>query len=241
MPTSLLERVQEEALSPEAEKHNEKIKQIYDSIFSPETTDAQAAASAAIVMGGTITEERPVTEVADPVPNVQEEQTERMREVASEILFAETPTISPEIMRGPVAGFEYTDRPVSRILQREEEGEDARPTPKTMDTLRRGLPVAKQPEETDVRPAEKVSFWMSLSPRTKAVLSIVALAVFFALALVCINSGIIRSLDADISTKQAKLQALEEQSQEVLSRIEAVTDPAYVDDYAENVLGMQRP
>lgn len=236
MPTSLLEREtqNEEVLSPEAEQHNEKIREIYNSIFSFQTTDEQAAASAALVMG-VRTEERPSFE--GPAPDLR---TEQRREEATQILFSDSSAVAAPA-RAPEAELEYTDRPIRGISAREEEGEDARPTQKTMNTLRRGSVSAIETSaeiESAAEPTEKVSLWASLSSRTKLVLSIVALAVFFALALVCINSGIIRSIDKDIAAKQMQLQALSQQSRQVRAQIEEVTDPANVDEYAEYVLGM---
>ncbi len=121
----------------------------------------------------------------------------------------------------------------------EAENEDLLPTRRTMEMLQRGA-LYRPDTETEMKQEERVGFFASLSAKTKMVLAIVSALIVVAIALVCINTGIINSIKSGITSKEEELRGLTEYSEELNGRIEEVTDPAYVDDYAEHELGMTR-
>lgn len=108
----------------------------------------------------------------------------------------------------------------------EADEEDARPTPRTMASIH-----ASTRTEAGVRQG----FFASLSTRTKAVLLAVAAAVVFAIILICINTAIINSLNAQISEKQAAVEELAAQSQSIKESIAEITDPEAVRQWAESM------
>lgn len=235
MPSILLERTsdtREDTLTAEALAHKQRMSEIYNLVFSAEN-DAVAAASAAEVVGNAVREAEPETEPAyAPAPVLApEEPATKKNELFADFEYKDHRLYKQEVASTPAATAV-------------EEDEDALPTRRTMDTLRRSATVRPaQQEETvaSVQTMPKAKFWESLSFKAKLAIAIVSVVVVVAIALVCINTGIINSMQADIVAKQAQLQGLAQQSQNILGQIKAVTDPAYVDEYAEFVLGMVHP
>lgn len=126
------------------------------------------------------------------------------------------------VTAAPVDTMVVTSAPISA------EEEDAVPTRRTMDTLRR--PAAQVlPEEVA---AVAVAARTSLSAKTKAVLIAVVTAVLLAIVLVCINSGIIRSIDADIAGKRAELDELVRETRSVQEQIADITSPESIAEWA---------
>ncbi len=109
--------------------------------------------------------------------------------------------------------------------------EDALPTRRTMDTLRHA--DATQ-EET------RTNLLAALSLKTKLVLCAIAAAIVLAIVIVCINTGILSAANADILAKNAQLAELTESYTQVQNELEAITDPAFVDNWAQ-ANGMVRP
>ncbi len=107
------------------------------------------------------------------------------------------------------------------------EEDDAVPTRRTMDTLRR--PAAKMEEGEAV--AEEVAR-PALSTRMKVALIAVVATIILAIALICINSGIIRSIDEDILRKQSQLDELTRSTQSVQDQIADLTTPDSIAEWA---------
>ncbi|MCI8499896.1 MAG: hypothetical protein HFE28_04730 [Clostridia bacterium] len=104
---------------------------------------------------------------------------------------------------------------------------DARPTPRTMASL-------------NTRTETEQGFFSSLSTRAKVVLAAVAAAIVLVIALICINTAIINSINADIADKQAVVNDLKAQAQTIRQSIEEITNVDSINEWAESV-GMQRP
>ncbi len=102
--------------------------------------------------------------------------------------------------------------------------EDALPTRKTLESIR---PAQLKEEETNV------GFFASLSAKTKLVLAIVATVLVLMIALVCINTAIINSLNADIENRQTRVTQLVETSNEIQSQISEITDPDNIAIWAQ--------
>lgn len=129
---------------------------------------------------------------------------------------------APEVSE-PAASVSTVAEPAP---QTEIEDEDALPTRRTMDTL---LHSVAQQGGTE----RKTSLVSALSTKTKVVLLAVAFAVVLAIVLVCVNTGIISSLNANIAEKSAQANELVTKQQQLEEEIEALTDPSNVQAWAE--------
>ena len=111
--------------------------------------------------------------------------------------------------------------------------EDALPTRRTLDTLRHA--------ETAL-PAEQkqTSLLAALSLKTKLVLCAIAAAIVLAIVIVCINTGLLSAVNADIITKNAQLEELTQNYAQVQEELAALQDPDFIDAWAEEH-GMVRP
>ncbi len=105
--------------------------------------------------------------------------------------------------------------------------EDARPTRRTMDTLRRPAAAIAAGEEN-------VSFFEAISSRMKAALIAIGVAIVVALVIICINSALIRSVNSDIESKEMQLKQLTKAARQLEDRIEDVTDPDNVGNWAQD-------
>ncbi len=249
---------EDEYNTPEAIAHRQKSHEVFDDVFRSKEYDAEkiaaqfsvstASAPAAVAAPAAAPAAAPVATPAVATPArreaysnfeykdhaVRTEQVKEATTVAPEVAPAPevTPAPAPEVTPAPAA-------PKAAPAPETEESEDLRPTRRTMETLQREE-LYQQGFEIADRPQERVGFFASLSSKAKMALAIVSALVVVAIAIVCINTGIINSIKSDVSRKRAELQQLSEYSEELNGRIEAVTDPAYVDDYAEHELGMTR-
>lgn len=169
-------------------------------------------------------------------PSVQQDVPLSAAYTDEQPVYAETAYAEPSYVE-PSYGESAADVYAPSPLFEEEENEDSRPTRRTMDTLRR---AAADQQQAHVMHMENVGFFASLSSRTKLVLAIVAAVVVVAIALICINAGIINSIDADIEARRVRLEELSEEYKSLTDELERMSDPAYVDYYAENVLGWTR-
>ncbi len=106
--------------------------------------------------------------------------------------------------------------------------EDAMPSTRTMETLRQRH---EQQEQT--------GFFTSLSAKTKIALAVVASVIVLMIALVCINTVILSSLQAEISFKEAEVQQLSEEAQQIRDEISEITDPENIAEWAQQQ-GMTR-
>ena len=91
--------------------------------------------------------------------------------------------------------------------------EDALPTRRTMDTLRQNTVIAA---------AEKTGLFAGISTRAKVILAAVVCAIVLAITVICINTGIINSLDAriadlrsQIAEETIKYQDIEQQLEDI--------------------------
>lgn len=119
------------------------------------------------------------------------------------------------------------------VMAPEGEADDAIPTRRTMDTLRRA-------EEERVSVARKESVSYALSSKTKLIIAAVALAIVLVIAIICVNTSIINSLNADIAQLQETSQALASQAAEIEQNIAEVTAWEHVMEFAKQ-LGMIIP
>lgn len=130
-----------------------------------------------------------------------------------EIIDASAPVEAPVRKPAEAPAYRPASAPVS--MPEQESEEDALPTRRTMDTLRREA-VA----ETSVK--AEASF--VLSAKAKAVIAAIVLAVIVAIAVICVNTAVINSLNAEISsiesasaTLRTQLAGLEDQITNVTS------------------------
>lgn len=251
--------VEDEKNTPEAIAHRRRGSEIYSKVF--ETKEFNAEDIAALVSAPTASA---LTAVAEPetapasaaafasAPAVTEPIH---KDLFGNIAYkdhtlvrtdvAETATAAPvaapvaEPAYRPAERFAPEGAPAVPLAPEREEDEDLRPTQRTMETLQRAE-LYRQEFDPEVGRKDRVGFFASLSGKAKMALAIIAAAFVVAIALVCINTGIINSMKTDLAAKRAELDGLTEYSEQLNSRIEEVTDPAFIDDYAEHELGMTR-
>ncbi len=251
--SALLEReyrtsVEDDKNTPEAIAHRKRGSEIYSKVFQTKDYSAEDVA-AAFSMPSMSATAAPAAEAPAPVFAAAPAVTEApaRRELFTNLEYKdhtlvrtdvkeEAATLAPE---APVYAPAAMPEVAPAYVPETEEDEDLRPTPRTMETLQRSE-MYKQQYETELQLNERVGFFASLSSKAKMALAIVAAAFVVAIALVCINTGIINSIKTGLATKQEELRALSEYSAQLENRIEEVTDPAFVDDYAEHELGMTR-
>ena len=104
--------------------------------------------------------------------------------------------------------------------------EDARPTPRTMAALNASVRT-----ET----AASQGFFSSLSTKTKVVLLTVVTAIVLAIVLICINTAIINSINADVAQKQQAVERLAQEAQSLQESIDEITDPESIRAWAESM------
>ena len=141
------------------------------------------------------------------------------------------PVTSPEVTEAPAASATVTAPAPAPAPQAVTE-EDAPPTRRTLETLRRRAAKAEQ--------ESRAGFFASLSSKTKIALIAVATAIVVILAVICINSSVLRSMDSEIALRETEVAQLREAYDAVQEEIRAATDPARVDDWAQNVKHMIR-
>ncbi len=103
------------------------------------------------------------------------------------------------------------------------EDEDALPTRRTMESIHR---------EESAAEARQTSMLSALSTRTKIVLATVAGIIALLLAIVCINTAIINSINEDVRTREDELARLEETMNGIDSEIERLTSQENVESWA---------
>lgn len=209
------EETVERSISMEEAKHAEKMKELYDKYIRSETPYIETEQPEAIV-----------------IPSASERIADYRPIAPKKELFAGYEFKDGELVR-PAEAVEAVSAPV------EMEEDDARPTRRTMDTLARGAALARA--AVAMKEEERVSFFASLSKSAKIALAVVAAALVVLVSLICMNTAIINSLDADILFKREQLETLMVQSEEIRSQLDWVQSPENVADFAENVLGMIHP
>ena len=68
----------------------------------------------------------------------------------------------------------------------------------------------------------------------------IAAAIILAIVIVCINTGILSAVNADIITKNARLDQLTEEYTQVQDRLDSLLDPDFIDEWAQ-ANGMVKP
>ena len=144
-----------------------------------------------------------------PAPETGYMAADTVAEAPAEVMAPETVT-APETVMAPSA---------------QSSADDSIPTPRTM--LHRTLGEAAEV------PAARTGFWAALSTKMRVALAAVTSAIVVAVMLVCMNTAILGSLDADIASKQMRLTQLRQTSEELQDRIDEVRDPGYVDQWAQ--------
>ncbi len=110
--------------------------------------------------------------------------------------------------------------------------EDALPTRRTLDTLRRS--ESDEEEQTRSNPLA------ALSLKTKLVLFAIAAAIILAIVIVCINTGLLSAVNADILVKNARLEELTQNYTQIQEDLDAIRDPSNIDEWAQEH-GLVRP
>lgn len=105
--------------------------------------------------------------------------------------------------------------------------EDALPTRRTMETLRRGVEMTEEGVQTGT------GLLSSLSLKTKLILCAIAAAVVLIIALICVNTGILSSANADIVVKEAQLRDLQTQYAQMQEELNYLQSPEYIDAWAQ--------
>ena len=114
------------------------------------------------------------------------------------------------------------------------EEDDALPTRRTMETvIRPAAAVQEMAPETPMGLREAVA---ALSTKTKAVLISVISAIVLAIVLICVNTGIIRALDSDLSDLRARASEQQSTYEYLQEQSDMYTDPEsdIVREWAEN-------
>lgn len=106
-----------------------------------------------------------------------------------------------------------------------EEEDDALPTRRTMETLRH----AEVLPET----AGQAGLWAALSLKTKLVLCAIAAAIVLAVVIICINTGILSSVNADIALKSTELQSVTQTYRDLQTQIEGIDNADYIAQWAQ--------
>ncbi|MDE5896316.1 MAG: hypothetical protein K2H43_00715 [Clostridia bacterium] len=119
------------------------------------------------------------------------------------------------------------------------EEDAAVPAPTTMETL------GRSETETAAEESSKVSLLSAVSAKTKLVLAAIVFAIVLAIVVICINTGIINSLDADIEAMRARVQEQKQNYEELARELADMEDPngswsEMVKQYAEKNGMVQR-
>lgn len=101
--------------------------------------------------------------------------------------------------------------------------EDALPTRRTMETLRRGNAVAEK---------EETQFLSALSAKTKAVLIAIAVAVVLAFVIICVNTSVIGSLDVKIADYRLRAAEQQQNYQTLTEQLADAQDPERIAEWA---------
>ena len=134
---------------------------------------------------------------------------------AAPAVAAPAPAQMPEMPAAPAA-------PVAAPSE-----EDALPTRRTMETLRRGVEMTEEGVQTGT------GLLSSLSLKTKLILCAIAAAVVLIIALICVNTGILSSANADIVVKEAQLRDLQTQYAQMQEELDYLQSPEYIDAWAQ--------
>lgn len=127
---------------------------------------------------------------------------------------------APEYIAAPVYSPSYMPSEYRSDLS--EENEDALPTRRTMDTIHR----------TEDLEDNKTTFFSALSTKTKLVLAAVTAVIAILLAVVCINTAILNSLDSALAQEQENLGQITSTYDEIRDEIGYLTSDEYIEEWA---------
>ena len=102
--------------------------------------------------------------------------------------------------------------------------DDALPTRRTMETVIRPAAAVQEMAITETQTGFRAAI-ASLSMKTKAVLLSVISAIVLAIVLICVNTGIIRSLDTDLSDLRARAEEQRTTYESLKEESDLYTDP----------------
>ena len=248
--SALLEReyqtfTENEDNTPEAIAHRKRSSEIYNAVFQSKEIDAEKIAAAFSAPAPAAKTETPLASApaAAPVMSAAVKEAPARRELFTDFEYKDHTLVHTDIKEAAsevaAPSFSPVSVPTQQVSAPEiEEDEDLRPTRRTMETLQR---EELYRQEFMIEQREHVGFFASLSAKTRMVLAILSALFVVAIALVCINTGLINSMKAGLQSKETELQKLTRYSDELDDDIEKYDDPAYVDEYAEHELDMTRP
>lgn len=245
--TAVLERaprmddpsIKERTVTPAEEAHKNNIADNYRKLRF-DNPEAYNAAREGEPMPECVITAAPVQESA-PAPSYAAERISQYRPVASPkgahdlfsgytykdgTLYGPKTTAQEAVLTAapaaPAAEAVFTSAPITPWS----DDEDAVPTRRTMDTLTR--PAAKTAEGEAVKPG----FLSMLSTKTKLVLAAVCAVILLAIVMIGVNSGLIRSMDLDIASKQSELGELTQQTQSIREQIADLKSPENIAEWA---------
>ncbi len=170
----------------------------------------------------------------DPEADLNDFRAEKMQETVQEPVAVVAPVAQPEVapvqpylVQGARADADIfrADSPInmkaetaqiSQIEDEEEENEDLRPTPTTIQYRTAGLKTSVEEGKIENTSAEKRS---GLSKKEKIVIAVVVGVVLALLALIIINSTIISGLNGDLNSLQSTLSDVKTAANNVNNQI----------------------
>lgn len=142
-----------------------------------------------------------------------------------ELIDTRAAAAAPAVAPAPAYAPAPAEMPAAPAVKPTED--DAMPTRRTMDTLHRGA------EMTDTAPAVRTGALSSLSLKAKVMLCAIAAAVVLIIALICINTGILSSANAEFVVKEAELRDLQTQYAQMQEELDYLQSDEYIDGWAE--------
>ena len=136
---------------------------------------------------------------------------------------AAAPAVAPAPVFAP-APAEVPAAPVSAPAAED----DALPTRRTLDTLRRSAEMTETQEQTNT------GFLSALSLKTKLLLCAIAAAVVLIIALICVNTGLLSAANADIVGKEAQLRELQARYAEVADDLDYYQSEEFINEWADS-------
>lgn len=135
----------------------------------------------------------------------------------------------------PVSAPAPAPAPMPAPAAAEEEDEDARPTSRTMETLRRREAVSAEPQSRQTFGAA-----YELTNKAKLLLAAIALVVVVALAIICVNTSVLSTLSTELGTLETAAETLRAQAMSIEQSIDAVQSFENVAEFAQQ-MGMILP
>ncbi len=148
--------------------------------------------------------------------DVEFKNGEALRHAAAESSAA-APAYAPTYAPAP----EYTPE-YAPAYSPDEEDEDSLPTRRTMDTVRKAEEMRK----------EQTRFLSALSAKAKLALVAVTVAVIVLIAVICVNTAILNSLNSDLAAHEEELGRLTETYNGIVGEIDDLTSPENIERWA---------